>query len=92
MPKFPINGPVLKIAVAAIGAIVLGAGGYAATRAVTSVNELEVRVLITDKLDPIRENQKEMRLELREQSQKIDSLNEKQTKALTILDLIEKKL
>ena len=92
MPKPLSNGHILKIGALIIGAIVLWAGSFAASRAVTSMSEPEVRVLIDDKIIPVREAQQEMKQELREQSKKIDSLNEKQTKALTILDLIEKKL
>ena len=73
------------------GPFLLAVIGYVSMSAVTSVDAAEVRQIVQDKFDPLHENQKEMRLELREQSKKIDLLNENQTKALTILDRIDKK-
>ena len=80
-----------KIMLAIGGPFLLAVIGYVSMSAVTSVDAAEVRQIVQDKFDPLHENQKEMRLELREQSKKIDLLNENQTKALTILDRIDKK-
>ena len=65
--------------------------GYVSMSAVTSVDAAEVRQIVQDKFDPLSENQKSLHSEVRELSGEIKVLNNKMTKALTILDRIDKK-
>ena len=85
------NGIALKIILAIACPFLLAVIGYISMGAVTAVDAAEVRQIVQDKFAPLDENQKKIYLEVREQSREIKALNDKMTKALTILDRIDKK-